>query len=199
MIKIIDKLKRVFKVNGAIKNIKAHKNVALNIDKRATLKIDHKKLILGAVWDAKDPFKSLFCLREGATIIVKNKFKIYSGAKVYVNKNATLSLGSGYINHNLNLSCFQSIEIGEQVAISENVTIRDSDNHQIVGSEKKMTQPVKIGNKVWIGMNVTILKGVTIADGAVIAAGSVVNNDVPENCLVAGVPARVIKKNMVWE
>lgn len=199
MIKVIGKLKKVFKVNETLENVRVHKNVALSIDKRVTLKIEPKKLILGAVWDAIDPFKSLFCLREGATLIVKNKFRIYSGAKVYINKNATLSLGSGYINHNLNLSCFQSIEIGEQVAISENVTIRDSDNHQIVGSEKEMTQPVKIGNKVWIGMNVTILKGVTIGDGAIIAAGSVVTNNVPENCIVAGVPARVIKKSMVWE
>ena len=197
MIKIIDKLKRVFKVNGAFKNIKAHKNVALNIDKKAQV-TGSGTLKLGAVWDAEDPFKSLFCLREGATLDVAGNFRIYSGAKVYVNKKATLSLGSGYINHNVNISCFNKIEIGQGVAISENVTIRDSDNHQIVGSENAMTQPVKIGNKVWIGMNVTILKGVTVGDASVIAAGSVVTNNVPENCLVGGVPARVLKKSVKW-
>jgi acetyltransferase-like isoleucine patch superfamily enzyme len=118
---------------------------------------------------------------------------------VYVNRNAILSLGSGYINHNLNLSCFNKIEIGEGVAISENVTIRDSDNHEIIGANKPMTQPVIIGNHVWIGMNVTILKGVIIGDGAIIAAGSVVNKNVPSKTLVGGVPAIGIKNNVVWK
>lgn len=179
-------------------SITLHKNVNLNIAKTANI-TGEGLLKLGEVWDKYDPFKSLFCVREGATIIVKNKFRIYSGAKVYVNKNAKLSLGSGYINHNLNLSCFCNIEIGENVAISENVTIRDSDNHEIIGANKLITQPVIIGNHVWIGMNVTILKGVTIGDGAVIAAGSVVNKDVLSNTLVAGVPARLIKKDVKWK
>ena len=62
-----------------------------------------------------------------------------------------------------------------------------------------MTQPISIGNHVWIGINVTILKGVKIGDGAIIAAGAVVTRDVPERCLAAGVPARVIKNNVSWE
>ena len=54
--------------------------------------------------------------------------------------------------------------------------------------------PVVIGKNVWIGANSTILPGVTIHDGAIIAAGAVVTKDVPENMIVGGVPARVIKK-----
>jgi len=45
---------------------------------------------------------------------------------------------------------------------------------------------------------VTILKGVTIGDGAVIAAGALVNRDVPARTLVAGVPAKIVKSNVVW-
>lgn len=176
----------------------AHKNVTISKAKSAKIK-EKGVLKLGEVWDKSDPFKSLFCVRGNAEIYVKNHFRIYSGAKIYINKNAKLILGSGYINHNLNLSCFNKIEIGEQVAISENVTIRDSDNHEIIGSKKLITLPVKIGNHVWIGMNVTILKGVTIGDGAVIAAGSVVNKDVLSNTLVAGVPARLIKNDVKWK
>lgn len=50
-----------------------------------------------------------------------------------------------------------------------------------------------IGNDVWIGGNVTILPGVTIGNNVVVSAGAVVTKDVPDNCVVAGVPARKIK------
>ena len=50
-----------------------------------------------------------------------------------------------------------------------------------------------IGNDVWIGGNVTILPGVTIGNNVVVAAGAVVTKDIPDNCVVAGVPARKIK------
>lgn len=82
--------------------------------------------------------------------------------------------------------------------ISEAITIRDSDNHTIVGNSHSHTQPIHIGDRVWIGMNVTILKGVKIGDGAIIGAGALVNRDVPAGCLAAGVPARVIKENVEW-
>jgi maltose O-acetyltransferase len=61
---------------------------------------------------------------------------------------------------------------------------------------QKMAQgmPVTIGNDVWIGGNCTILPGVTIGNNVVVAAGAVVTKDVPDNCLVAGVPAKVIRK-----
>jgi acetyltransferase-like isoleucine patch superfamily enzyme len=52
---------------------------------------------------------------------------------------------------------------------------------------------------VWIGMNSIILKGTRIGNGAVIAAGAVVTRDVPEKCLVGGVPARIIRKIVEWK
>ena len=52
---------------------------------------------------------------------------------------------------------------------------------------------------MWIGTKATILKGVKICDGAVIAAGAVVTKDVPAKCLVAGVPAKIVKENISWE
>lgn len=164
----------------------------------ASITVGQGRLTLNAKWDRKDPFASLLVLAEDSCLKCENSFDIYSGAKVYVNKGATLALGGGYTNHNLNLSCFDSVTIGKGVVISENVTIRDSDDHTLVGASKPMTQPIVIGDHVWIGMNVTILKGVTIGNGAIIAAGAVVTKDIPDNALAGGVPARVLKTEVSW-
>ena len=150
-------------------------------------------------WIAQDPFPSLLYLGERATLQVKEEFKIYSGSRVYINEGASLVLGGGYINSSLNLSCFERIEIGTAVAISEGVTIRDSDDHAMLHAHHQRSKPITIGNRVWIGMNATILKGVHIGDGAVIAAGAVVTRDVPPRCLVGGVPAKVLKEDIRWE
>ena len=83
--------------------------------------------------------------------------------------------------------------------ISEDVIIRDSDNHCIKKTGYQKTKPIYIGNHVWIGLRATVLKGVTIGDGAIVAAGAVVNKDVPPKTLVGGVPARIISKNVEWE
>ncbi len=56
-----------------------------------------------------------------------------------------------------------------------------------------------IGNHVWIGENALILKGVKIGDNSIVGAGSVVTKDVPNNSIVAGNPARIIKNNINWE
>lgn len=58
---------------------------------------------------------------------------------------------------------------------------------------------VKIGNDVWIGCNVLIMPGVNIGDGSIVASGALVTKDVPDYSIVAGVPAKVIKKRFTEE
>ncbi len=87
------------------------------------------------------------------------------------------------------------IEIGDNVLIGHNTTIATL-NHDFNPEKRANLTPnkVKIGNNVWIGADCTILPGVEIKDGAIIGAGSVVTKSVEENTIVAGNPARVIKK-----
>ena len=199
-ISILKTLKVYFQTISKSRNIViVNRKTTCVIHKSAKFYLERGKLSINKSWVRANPFHSLLFMGENAKIKVKGSFDIYSGAKIYVNKNAELYLGSGYINSNLNLSCFEKIEIGENVVISENVTIRDSDDHQIIGSDKKYTLPIKVGNHVWIGMNATILKGVTVGDGAIIAAGAVVTRDVPAESLVGGVPAKVIKNSVKWK
>jgi acetyltransferase-like isoleucine patch superfamily enzyme len=144
-------------------------------------------------------FQSLFSMADQAQLLLHGRFQIFTGCKVVVGEGACLELGSGRINNEVNITCYQHIQIGEHVAIGEGVTIRDSDGHSMLGHDHQMTRPIHIGNNVWIGVNTTILKGVTIGDGAVIAAGSMVNKDIPSKCLAGGVPAKVIRENIDWK
>ena len=104
--------------------------------------------------------------------------------------------GRGFINTNSTINCFQSIEIGKGCGIADKVIIYDSYNHSV--NWKKFTAPIIIKDHVWIGENAIILKGVTLGEGAAVVAGAVVTKDVLAHCLVAGVPAKVIKENIEW-
>ncbi|MDE6667077.1 MAG: sugar O-acetyltransferase [Clostridia bacterium] len=109
------------------------------------------------------------------------------GQNITVGKNVFINSGC----------CFQDqggIEIGDNALIGQQVVIATL-NHDL-SPEKRgsmLPAPVKIGNGVWIGAHATILSGVTIGNGAVVAAGAVVTKDVPENVVVGGIPAKIIK------
>ena len=86
--------------------------------------------------------------------------------------------------------------IGNHVMIGPNTLITTVE-HPLSPLKRRgytaQAEPVRIGNDVWIGGNVTILSGITIGNNVVIAAGAVVTKDVPDNSLVAGVPAKLIR------
>ena len=89
--------------------------------------------------------------------------------------------------------------IGHHVNLAQGITVTAL-NHNFGDTAKRIdeqgisTKPIVIGDDVWIGANAVILPGVTIGKHCVVAAGAVVNKDVPDNCVVGGVPAKIIKE-----
>ncbi len=130
---------------------------------------------------------------------VDGYFTFYCGCHIAVNDDAKLSLKTGFINNGCNLVCVDSISIGNQTKISTGVTIRDSDAHLIIHKGYIQKSPILIGDHVWIGLNTTILKGVCIGDNSVVAAMSLVNKNVQSSSLYGGVPAKMIRDNIIWE
>ncbi|MBP3847700.1 sugar O-acetyltransferase [bacterium] len=87
------------------------------------------------------------------------------------------------------------IIIGNGVLVGHNVTLATL-NHDERPQFRRCIYPksIKIGNNVWIGSNATILAGVTIGDGSIVGANALVTRDVPNNTIVAGIPARILRK-----
>jgi acetyltransferase-like isoleucine patch superfamily enzyme len=154
------------------------------------------KLWLGCQWPGVPAHPGHFVVR-GGRVRVAGPMRIYSGLQVTVNEGARLDLGSGYINTGVRLNCFARITIGDGVAIGEDVTIRDSDNH-VVNDGASGAAPIVVEDGVWIGSRAMILKGVRIGAGAIVAAGAVVVRDVAPGTMVAGVPATRRKLGVVW-
>jgi acetyltransferase-like isoleucine patch superfamily enzyme len=179
-------------------NLTVYRNAHVHIRPTASI-TGLGSLRLGAKWPAYDADRTLLSVWDRGSITVCGKFTIYTGCSVVVDRDARLELGSGFINAHSSISCFKHISIGDDVAISENTVIRDSDNHSIVNSSHEQSQPIQIGDHVWIGLNTIILKGVTIGAGSVIAAGSLVNKSIPDHVLAGGIPAKVIRDGVEWK
>jgi len=155
-----------------------------------------KKLELGDAWGGSYKISDLRLLEN--SVLEVDKFILLTGFNILVGPGAKLSFGSGYANHDLKLECMKEIQIGQDVAIAYHVTISDTDRHELSGQSDNPA-PIIIGNHVWVGARAIILKGVSIGDGAVVAAGAVVTRDVPPKTLVAGVPAKIIRRDVEWK
>ncbi len=107
-------------------------------------------------------------------------------------------IGEGFFaNFNLTILDEADVRFGDNVFIGPNVSIYTA-CHPLDATERnkliEWAEPVTIGDNVWIGGSTTILPGVTVGNNVVIGAGSVVTKDIPDNVVVVGNPARIIKR-----
>jgi len=114
---------------------------------------------------------------------------------LYINNGKNLQIGKNvFINFDCTFLALGGIIIEDNVLIAPKVSLL-SEGHPIDPNQRHSLVPGKIHIKknAWIGANATILPGVTIGENAVVAAGAVVSKDVPDNVVVGGVPAKIIR------
>jgi acetyltransferase-like isoleucine patch superfamily enzyme len=111
---------------------------------------------------------------------------------VQIGSRCIIGRGSHIVGH-------WSIEIGDDIQTGPYVYITDQnhvyeDPDEPVGRQWPVEAPVRIGSGSWLGANVVVLPGADIGEHVVVAAGAVVRGEVPDRCVVAGVPARIVRR-----
>ena len=97
------------------------------------------------------------------------------------------------------ISASELVRIGEQCVVADRAMFIDFD-HGVVEVERPIrkqgiyTRPVEVGSNVWIGYGACILRGVRVGDNSIVGTNCVVTKDVPANAVVAGVPARIVRR-----
>ena len=170
-------------------------------------------------------------LRYGKRLQMEGMCFVCPGVHLEIGKHATLRLGRwSWIGHGTKIrvhegevsigaktvmgqectiSAYQHVSIGRECIVADRVMLIDFD-HGVVEVERPIRlqgiykRDVRVGHNVWIGYGACVLRGVTVGDNSVIGTNSVVTKEVPENAVVGGVPARVLRMReapvqMRWE
>ncbi|WP_121966225.1 sugar O-acetyltransferase [Myroides sp. N17-2] len=114
---------------------------------------------------------------------------------LYINYGKNTKIGKNvFINFDCVFLDLGGITIEDNVLIAPKVSLL-SEGHPVNPQDRQSLVPAAIHIKrgAWIGANATILPGVTIGENTIVASGAVVSKDVPDNVIVGGVPAKVIK------
>jgi acetyltransferase-like isoleucine patch superfamily enzyme len=155
----------------------------------------------------------LYRSRQPVGVRIGRGASTYLGTMFDVGPGGKVTLGDYALVHGARIICDLSIEIGSHALISWNVVLMDTYRFPIdpimrrqalerlanrqpdaVAEETSHARPVTIGPNVWIGFEACILPGVTIGEGSIVGARSVVFEDVEPYSVVAGNPARLIRR-----
>lgn len=137
-------------------------------------------------------------------VTFKGKAHLGHGTKISVNEDAHLEFGNNFrVTAESEIITQKNIQFGDNVLVSWNCLIMDTDFHKIydqTGALINPPEPIIVGHKVWIGCRNVILKGSKISDGSIIGANSFLSKDISDKSgLFAGNPVRFIKGDISWE
>lgn len=152
---------------------------------RTTAKLNN--LVTDDSQEINTVFSELIGKKVDDTFFIIPPFYSDYGENISIGKNV-------FVNHACTFMDRGSITIEDNVLIGPKVNLITT-NHPINPAERRATisQPIVIKKGAWIGVGATILPGVTVGENSIVAAGAVVSKDVPDNTIVGGIPAKVIK------
>lgn len=163
------------------------------------VRVDNGRLLLGVT-----PF-GFIGPREGGLLRVLGQLTVTGPAGIAAGGRWDIGSGASahiapdtYFGPGTKVVISHRLDVGHGCAISWDCQILDDDFHRLSDTGRR-GGPISIGDRVWVGSRAMILKDTTIGDGCVVAAGAVVRGDFSEpGCLIGGVPARVIRKEISW-
>jgi acetyltransferase-like isoleucine patch superfamily enzyme len=143
-----------------------------------------------------------------ATLRIGRWAWIGHGSKIRVHEGEVEIGAKTVIGQECTISAFQHVSIGRECILADRVMLIDFD-HGVTEVDRPIRlqgiykRDVHVGHNVWIGYGACVLRGVSIGDNSVVGTNSVVTRQIPENAVVGGVPARVIRmrdtpRSMRW-
>ncbi len=151
------------------------------------------KELLVRMNDSSDPAEIRALLSRITDSMIDESVSVFT--PLFVNYGKHTRIGKNvFINFNCTFLDLGGIVIEDDVLIGPNVSLL-SEGHPVSPENRHslLVAPVHIKRNAWIGAGATILQGVTVGMNAIVAAGAVVSKDVPDNTIVGGIPAKVIK------
>jgi acetyltransferase-like isoleucine patch superfamily enzyme len=146
---------------------------------------------------------------RGATLRIGRWAWIGDGTKIRVHEGEVSIGAKTVLGQECTISAYQHVSIGRECILADRVMLIDFD-HGVVEVDRPIRlqgiykRDVRVGHNVWMGYGACILRGVRVGDNSIVGTNSVVTKHVPENAVVAGIPARVIRmrdapRSMRWE
>jgi acetyltransferase-like isoleucine patch superfamily enzyme len=131
---------------------------------------------------------------DATDLEIGEDFKIWAAhRKTVVSGGGRIRIGDRcFLNSGTVVIAVEEVVIGDDVALANEVMVVDSNSHGVEG-RPHVQAPIRIGDGCWIGNRAIVLPGVTLGRRVLVAAGAVVTRDVPDDVLVAGNPARVVR------
>lgn len=145
-------------------------------------------------------------LRVDGTFTINGNFNTGVGVTICVLNNGTFEIGEGsYLGSLTKILVIRSVSIGKSFRFGYESQISDSNYHYTIDLVTKRVnrteQPVVIGDNTWIGNRTTIMPGTKVPSNIIVASNSLLNKDysstVPENSVMAGLPAKLVRTNFV--
>jgi acetyltransferase-like isoleucine patch superfamily enzyme len=189
-------------------NNMANRHYARLFARLALLKLRHGKR-LQAEWPCFICPDVRIEIGKHATLRIGRWTWIGHGSKIRVHEGEVSIGAKTVMGQECTISAYQHVSIGRECIIADRVMLIDFD-HGVVEVERPIRlqgiykRDVRVGCNVWMGYGACVLRGVRVGDNSIVGTSAVVTKDVPENAVVGGIPARVLRmretpRHLCWD